>query len=51
MNYNFSERSKARLDELTNKVNTELERIQNAVRDTADKQSDIINPMWYSISA
>lgn len=51
MNYNFSERSKIRLDELTNKVNTELERIKNAALDKADKQSGIINAMWYSISA
>lgn len=51
MNYNFSERSKARLDELTNKVNAELERIKNTALDKAEKQSGIINAMWYSISA
>ena len=51
MNYIFSERSKARLDELTNKVNSELECIKNTALDKAGKQSDIVNAMWYSVSA
>lgn len=51
MSYNFSERSKARLDGLADKVNAELERIKNAALDKAGKQSDIIDAMWYSVSA
>lgn len=51
MSYNFSERSKTRLDGLADKVNAELERIKNAALDKVGKQRDIIDAMWYSVSA
>lgn len=51
MSYTFSEKSKSRLDAITSKVNAELEQIKNAALVQTGKQRDIINTMWYSVSA
>lgn len=51
MNYNFSERSRDRLAELANKVNAELGRLKNEALGRAGNQREIVQAMWYSLSA
>lgn len=47
----FTDRSLARLDELVNIVNSELERLKIMALDNIGDQSEIVDAMWYSLSA
>ena len=49
--HSFSDKSEARLMELTNLVNGELEKLKNRALSQSGRQREIIEAMWYSLSA
>lgn len=47
----FTERSQKRLDELVNTVNTHLEELKRQALEGTGRQAEIVEAMWYSLSA